>query len=68
MLIKNLIETIFVIFLYIARDLMIDALQANHGKLFSYPVDVCGNQRWAITCSMIIWVPIDVKHHNLSAL
>ena len=40
------------IFLYIARDLMIDALQANHGKLFSYPVDVCGNQRWEVSYSI----------------
>ena len=37
---------------------MIDALQANHGKLFPYLTLVCGNQHWAITCSMIRWVPL----------
>ena len=31
MLVKDLIEIFLFIFLYIARDLMIDALQANHG-------------------------------------
>ena len=42
----------------IARDLMIDAFQAIHCYLFSCLVDVCGNQRWAMSCFRIIWAPL----------
>ena len=50
---------------------MIDALQANHGKLFSYPVDVCGNQRWTISCSMNVGDPLtlfDLIQHTSTPL
>jgi hypothetical protein len=50
-------DIILFIFLYIARDHMIDTLQAGlHLKVILY----IGDQRWAITCCMIIWVPLMV--------